>query len=283
MNKTDQPGLEAEAEKRASRIIEDGREKKLNAPEIAKLILREVIQLTGVSDPYAHFKAMEMAKAKEVFSRVKGYIKPDLPSLITLSLIGNSFDFFKDPEEVLVQVLSAMEKGIAFFYDDRHRFGAFLAKQPKLVLYLADNSGEIYFDLPLYQYIRKRCERVTLVVKGGPAVNDLTRAELDHDDLERMFDKVVDTGTDGPGIDWKQASEEFLALVGNADLIVSKGMANFECLYPRELTAPVFFLFKAKCVPVQEYLKASPDSFVALWKKGAPGQRSSKNMNEVQS
>lgn len=96
-----------------------------------------------------------------------------------------------------------------------------------------------------------------------------------------MFEEVMDTGADGPGIDWEQASEGFLALVENADLIVSKGMANFECLYPRELTASVFFLFKAKCEPIQEYLKASPDSFVALWKKGAPDQRSSKNMNDV--
>jgi hypothetical protein len=44
----------------------------------------------------------------------------------------------------------------------------------------------------------------------------------------------------------------------------------------------LFPLFKAKCEPIQEYLKASPDSFVALWKKGAPDQRSSKNMNDVQ-
>jgi uncharacterized protein with ATP-grasp and redox domains len=281
LNQTDQPGLEAEVEKRAVRIIEDGREKNLKPPEIAKLILRQVIELTGISDPYAQFKAIEMAKASEVFSRVKGYVRPDVPSLTTLSLLGNSFDFFKDPEEVLLQVPTSMEKGLAFFYDDRHRLEAFLAKRRNLVLYLADNSGEIYFDLPLYQYIRERCERIILVVKGGPALNDLTRAELGHDGLERMFDEVMDTGTDGPGIDWKQASEEFLALLENADLIVSKGVANFECLYPRELTAPVLFLFKAKCEPIQEYLKASPDSFGALWKRGAPDRRSSENMNEL--
>jgi uncharacterized protein with ATP-grasp and redox domains len=281
LSQTDQRGVEAEAEKRAARIIEDGRGKNLNPPEIAKLILREVIQLTGISDPYAQFKAKEMARAKEVFSRVKGYVRHNVPSLITLSLLGNSFDFFKVPEEVLVQVPNSMKKGLAFFCDDRHRLEAFLAKRPKLVLYLADNSGEIYFDLPLYRYIRERCERIILVVKGGPALNDLTRAELGYDDLEPMFNEVMDTGTDGPGIDWKQASEEFLALIEDADLIVSKGVANFECLYPRELPAPVFFLFKAKCEPIQKYLRASPDSFGALWKKGAPDQRSSKNMNDL--
>jgi uncharacterized protein with ATP-grasp and redox domains len=170
-NQKDHPGLETEAEKRAARIIEEGREKKLGSPEIAKLIVREVIQLTGIPDPFALFK---------------------------------------------------------------------------------------------------------LAVKGGPALDDLTKAELRLDNLERMFDEVTDTETDGPGIDWKHASEEFLALVENTDLIVSKGMANFECLYPRGLAAPLFFLFKVKCEPIQEYLKASADSFVALWKEGDPDRRSSK-------
>ena len=77
----------------------------------------------------------------------------------------------------------------------------------------------------------------------------------------------MDTGTDGAGIDWENVSRDFLDLIASADLILSKGMANFETLYPRDVSAPVFFLFKVKCEPIQNYINAPANSFMALWKK----------------
>jgi hypothetical protein len=79
------------------------------------------------------------------------------------------------------------------------------------------------------------------------------------------FDMVADTGTDGAGIDWDHVSGEFLDLLASADLIVSKGMANFESLYPRRISAPSFYLFKVKCEPIQNYIQAPAGSFLALW------------------
>ena len=62
--------------------------------------------------------------------------------------------------------------------------------------------------------------------------------------------------------------EEFMDLVHNADLILSKGMANFETVFPRTLPSPVFFLFKVKCRPMQDYLGAPAGSFWAMWHRG---------------
>jgi hypothetical protein len=135
-------------------------------------------------------------------------------------------------------------------------------------VYLADNAGEIYFDLPLYEYIRERAGRTVLVVKGGPSMDDLTRAELKSAKLEEKFDEVVDTGTDGVGIDWNRVSREFLELFEAADLVLVKGMANFENVYPRDPSPPVFLLLKLKCQPFQGYLKAPPGSYLALWRDG---------------
>ena len=141
---------------------------------------------------------------------------------------------------------------------------------PRLVLYLSDNAGEIYFDYPLYTYIRERAGRTILVVKGGPSMNDLTRTELESSQLGKRFAEVGDTGTDGVGIEWDRVSEEFLHLVDEADLIISKGMANLESIYPRKLSCPVFFLFKAKCRPIQGYLHSPANSFWALLHDGKP-------------
>ena len=106
------------------------------------------------------------------------------------------------------------------------------------------------------------------MVKGGPGLNDLTRAELKAAGLDKRFEAVMDTGTDGIGIDWENVSRAFLDLIASADLVISKGMANFETLYPQDMTAPVFFMFKAKCEPIQNYVQAPADSFLALWKNG---------------
>ncbi|CAB1075393.1 hypothetical protein D1AOALGA4SA_3213 [Olavius algarvensis Delta 1 endosymbiont] len=67
-------------------------------------------------------------------------------------------------------------------------------------------------------------------------------------------------------IDWDHVSVNFINLVDSADLIISKGMANFETLYPSRITVPSFYLFKVKCEPVQNYIKAPVNSFMALWK-----------------
>jgi hypothetical protein len=86
--------------------------------------------------------------------------------------------------------------------------------------------------------------------------------------LEDRFDFVADTGTDGAGIDWNTVSREFLDLLASADLIVSKGMANFETLYPKSISAASFYLLKVKCEPIQNFIQAPVDSFLAIWKGG---------------
>jgi len=197
----------------------------------------------------------------------------DLKSLVSLAVLGNSLDFFKDANQALAGIPDLVQKGVSFFHDDIGRIEGFLVRKPPLILYLSDNSGEIYFDYPLYTYIRERAGRTVLVVKGGPSLNDLTRSELEASQLGTRFAEVADTGTHGVGIDWDRVSEGFLRLVDEADLIISKGMANLESIYPKKLSCPVFFLFKAKCRPIQDYLHSPADSFWALWHDGKPKEQ----------
>jgi hypothetical protein len=77
----------------------------------------------------------------------------------------------------------------------------------------------------------------------------------------------MDTGTDGVGIELDRVSDKFRQALGEAELVLSKGMANFETLYPRPLPCPVFFLLRVKCRPMRDYLQAPPESFWALWKE----------------
>ena len=267
---SENPGLVEKAEHIARNILADAGNNKSSSPQIANRILREIKQITGIEDPYENFKSREMAQARKIFSHIEEHVSGNLRSRATLAALGNCLDFFKNPAEALADIPGLFRNGISFYFDHIDPLQVYLSTRPKIVVYLTDNAGEIYFDIPLYEYLKRHCERIYLVVKGGPSFNDLTRVELQSQKLIDRFDIVTDTGTDGAGIDWDNVSGEFLDLLASADLIVSKGMANFETLYPKRISAPSFFLLKVKCEPIQNYIKAPADSFLAIWKEGNP-------------
>ena len=250
------------------KILADAEKGGWTSPETANEILRVIRGVSGVADPYEKVKSLEMAQAKAVFEQVKGHVGNDLRSLTNLALLGNSLDFFRSTDDALAGVSEQAGKELAYFHDDLHRLQDFLLKDPGLVLYLTDNAGEVFFDMPLFKYIKSLARRTILVVKGGPGLNDLTGAELESSGMAGMFGEAMDTGTDGAGIDWRHVSSAFAALVAKADLIVAKGMANFETIYFREMQTPVFFLFRTKCRVVTDYFKAPMDSMMAMWKEG---------------
>ena len=266
---SDEPEMIEKAEHISRGIIAKSVNGESTSPQIANQILREIRQITGTNDPYADFKSREMAQARKVISQITGQAAGNLRSWASLAALGNSLDFFNNPAQALADIPHQFRDGISFYNDNLDRLESFLANKPQRILYLTDNSGEIYFDIPLYECLKQYCRQAYLVVKGGPALNDLTRAELQSAGLEDRFDLVADTGTDGAGIDWDNVSKEFLGLVDSADLIVSKGMANFETLYPTSISAPSFYLFKVKCEPIHNYIQAPVNSFMALWKNGS--------------
>jgi len=259
-------GLSVQAERISREALAAAVDMQSSSPQIANRILREIRQITGIADPYQDFKAREMEHAREIFSRLQARVGQDLTSCARLAALGNSLDFFNNPAQALADIPQRFSNDTLLYRDDLARLEDILKTQPQRILYLTDNAGEIYFDMPLYEYLKRHCRQIYLVVKGGPALNDLTRAELQSAQMVNRFDAVADTGTDGAGIDWDNVSDEFLELVASADLIVSKGMANFETLYPKSIAAPSFYLFKVKCEPIQNFIQAPVGSFMALWK-----------------
>ena len=265
---SENPGLVEKAAHITRNILEDTGDTTSSSPQIANRILREMKQITGIADPYENFKAREMAQARKIFSQIEDHVAGNLRSRATLAVLGNCLDFFNNPAEALADIPGLFRNGISFYFDHIDPLRVYLSTRPKIVVYLTDNAGEIYFDIPLYEYLKSHSERIYLVVKGEPSFNDLTRAELQSQKLVDRFDIVADTGTAGAGIDWDDVSGKFLELLASADLIISKGMANFETLYPRRISAPSFYLFKVKCEPIQNFIQAPANSFLAIWKEG---------------
>ncbi|MBF8265919.1 MAG: protein of unknown function DUF89 [Dehalococcoidia bacterium] len=133
----------------------------------------------------------------------------------------------------------------------------------KQILFLADNAGEVFFDLPL---VRKLADfaPITYVVKHSPVQNDITLADLDRFGLTKNLPHVITTGTDTPGVDMAQASDEFKAAFEAADLVIAKGMGYWETLSELPAEGKLFYLLKAKCQPVVDSLNVALNSYVAL-------------------
>ena len=95
------------------------------------------------------------------------------------------------------EVEAAVGGKFTFYQDDSKKLDQFLSESPKTIVYLSDNSGEIFFDLPLFRRLKKTSKKITLAVKGGPALNDLTREDLARAGLTNEFPELADTGVDG--------------------------------------------------------------------------------------
>jgi damage-control phosphatase, subfamily I len=260
----------AGARRQAFDIIEEGIALGTPSPVTANRMQREISGRFGVKDPYAGPKRYEMEKARSVLTSVAPYINEEFRNLVCLAALGNTLDFFRDTRKVLEEIPSLLAGGIRFGRDDLSRLERFLdTGRTKKILYLTDNAGEIYFDLRLYEALLERTSSCTLVVKGGPALNDLTREDLVLSGLTGRIRDLADTGTDGPGIDWERVSPRFLSLVEEADLIFAKGMANFETVSPKPLKASSFYLFRVKCEPIRKMSGVALGEFAAVFKEAA--------------
>ena len=226
---------------------------------VATRIHDEIKRVSGNHDPYREIKDREIELARQMFDRASSYYDNSLSDLLKLAVLGNSMDFFK-PIEAINQ--DDLARKINFYIDDSGLFESRLKKAEK-VLYLADNAGEVYFDIPLFKHIRQLV-KVKYVVKARPVQNDIKLDEIKKAGVEKDLIEVIDTGTATPGIDFSQASSQFIEEFETADLILAKGMGNYESLSEFPHTGRFFYCLKAKCRPVAESAGVPVDGFIAM-------------------
>jgi uncharacterized protein with ATP-grasp and redox domains len=99
------------------------------------------------------------------------------------------------------------------------------------------------------------------VVKGEPILTDVTEADLRTTGMDKVFDVCMTTGAFAIGIDMNLIGQPLREELEHADLIISKGMANFESLSDQKLPR-VAYLMRTKCRPVAEAIGAGEDQNV---------------------
>ncbi|MFC2050308.1 DUF89 domain-containing protein [Chloroflexota bacterium] len=254
---TDDEPTKARAADHGLKILGDDFSLDIVSIAVATRIHGAVKRITGNPDPYREMKDEEIALAREL-SQESELEHEDFASCLRFAALGNSIDFFSP-----IDVMEREMKGrVDFVIDDSEQFKARL-KHAGRVLYLADNAGEVFFDLPLVRWMRQRAS-VAYVVKASPVQDDITLEDIRLAGLEVELGEIITTGTATPGIDFSLASMEFKREFDSADLIFAKGMGYYETLSELPAEGRVFYCFRVKCQPVADSLGVPLSSYVAM-------------------
>ena len=212
-------------------------------PQLAKVIYQNISDISGEDDPVA--LAKEHA-TKEALTVDTSFVHT-IHDALKLSVIGNVIDFgSKEQFDLNETIQSHFHQG--FGIDDYAAFENEL-KEAKEMVIIGDNVGEHIFDKVLIETIRKYYDvKVYYFVRGKPIINDVTVKEAQ---VLKNCAQIIDTGVETPGYDLAEANEGSKAIFDRADIVLAKGMGNFESLY-LATDRPVYFLFIVKCAVVAQ-------------------------------
>ncbi|MDR2342002.1 MAG: ARMT1-like domain-containing protein [Campylobacteraceae bacterium] len=229
----------------------------LSPPQNAYKFYEDAAEYLGVDDIYKDIKKSSSKKAKEFEAMCKEHIQNAQDKLLTatkIAVAGNVIDLASymqyDLKDELEKILESR-----FFVDNFVCLKAALQKA-KNITYISDNAGEEIFDKIYIEVIKELFGDIEVYyfTRGKPIINDITYQEA----LDSRIDEiavVVNSGVPTPGFVLELANEEAVRLFKEADLVIAKGMGNYECLSEYE-GFNMFYLFKVKCCVVSEAVNA---------------------------
>ncbi len=228
-------------------------------PEISEDLYSLLSRFTGNPDPYKHLKKEHIARALKLYPELKSLAdkaSDPLRAAVEISLAGNAIDFGANSDEDWLKEGKFLSSGYLGI-DDYQLLKESLARADRIV-FLGDNAGETVFDRLLIEVSGRR---PVYAVREGPIINDATLEEARDSGLAGVAE-LVSSGCRAPGTVYGKCSPGFKKILEEADLIISKGQGNFECL--EQLRGPFFFLLKAKCRVVSRYLGVQQGSLVII-------------------
>lgn len=266
------PSREEEVMSSCLRLVGELWEPGIRSATLATKVHRLCYDILGVDDPYAALKAESNRVAFSLLPRAEELVESSEDRLKTACLVaiaGNVMDFgiggYEHPEEL------------------RHLFDELVSQEPepndvellrkhlkgaKEVVYLFDNCGEIVLDLPLLRELKRMGLRITGVVKGEPIISDATWEDLSISGADKVLDECLTTGVFAVGLDLERTPEALRQAFQRADLVIAKGMANFEALSGTDVR-PIAHLLRSKCRPVSEAIGAKKDrNVIRVFERG---------------
>ncbi len=256
---------EREVVKQALSILNDNFKEGAVSAEVATEVHRRVYDILNTDDPYSEMKEKSNETAKKLLPKAEKIVeKGGLKESFLVAIAGNVMDFgYRDdigsPDYLLDEFESIIEEGLG--HDDTEDIKNILESAEKIVFF-TDNAGEIVFDTLLLKKLKEYDIELTAVVKGEPILTDATMKEALELGLDQVADQLETTGGYAVGVDFDLISEKLKKKIEGSDLIIAKGMANWESFSETDYT-PIAFLTRSKCRPVAESMEVPFDANIA--------------------
>lgn len=220
----------------------------LSPPVIAAPLYEHMAVLAKTNDLYEHQKQHATDQAHTYIPFLKETIdQSNDPFIATLktAVVGNVIDLAAEVSFDLHDAITSVFN-LPFEWDDTQELKRILA-HAQTVLYIGDNAGEHLFDALAIQSLQKLFPTIafTYMVRGNPIINDVTMKEAQEAGMDKIC-SLVNSGVPTPGFVYSLASTEAQALFDTVDLIIAKGMGNYECMTPQK-RENICFLLKVKC------------------------------------
>ena len=229
--------------------------------DIATQVHRATYDALEDNDPYKKLKEMSNMIAISLLPKVEKMISTSsdpLKTSLLCSIVGNALDFGIDggsdhPDSLVDKFMDLYIEGFGF--DDIDTIKAML-KTSSHILYFTDNCGEIVFDKIVCRELRKQFPqlKITLVVKGIPILSDATQDDTEFVHFSEVIDEILTTGCYAVGLDLQHIPDRLKAYMEKCDLIICKGMANYE-VFSETSHHPIAYFMRSKCEPIARSMK----------------------------
>jgi uncharacterized protein with ATP-grasp and redox domains len=228
---------------------------------------RLIARITKCNDPYSELKKKENIRAMKFLPRLKENIiaapkNKRLGMAALISCLGNVIDYdVPGNNSDIDDAFDYIDEG--FYIDDIDKLRVLL-EEGKEVLFLTDNAGEIAFDTLFVQELKDLGCHVTVAVKGGASINDALLEDALMVGMDKISDEIMTTGIDAIGIRLDESPDSFIQRFNSADIIIAKGMANWETLTETPAPCPILYVYRTKCEPVAKSIGAPLHKSIAF-------------------
>jgi uncharacterized protein with ATP-grasp and redox domains len=218
------------------------------APDISKEVFSLIKKIIGNNDPYKDIKKKSNDIALSFYPLFKEMIQESENPLLQafkISAVGNIIDFGAftsvdiETEIKKIHELSFSINHLSKFEED--------VIGSKLLLFIGDNAGEIVFDKLLIEILKQLYHDLEIIysVRAEPVINDATVDDAEYTGINKLV-KVISSGSSTAGTILNECSSEFLKIYEGADIVISKGMGNYETLN-EETEKNIYFILRIKC------------------------------------
>ena len=229
---------------------------------------RLIARITGCIDPYEERKKKENLLALSMLPDMEKRLQdtPDNEKLriaVKISCLGNVIDYdVPGNNDSLKDALEFLDNPL--YIDDTDELKSMIKKGTNL-LFLTDNAGEIALDTLLVKELKRLGAKVSVAVKNGPpSLNDALMEDALMVGMEKIADELITTGANAIGIRLDESPQWFIDKYNGADLIVAKGMANWETMTDTPAPCPTMYVFRTKCEPVAKAVGAPENQSIAF-------------------